>query len=104
MPTGQLEYVSRVKEQGQEELKLDTFIHYAHQNELIKIIAYAILLRIGNSIRDDRFTGMADEVMNSSNKEQLVKVLRWVDHDLVAHEDLYHLTLSFMRLETFCCA
>ena len=31
---------------------------------------------------------MADEVTDSSNKEQFVVCLRWVDHDLVTHEEL----------------
>ena len=31
---------------------------------------------------------MADEVIDSSNKEQFVVCLRWVDHDLVTHEEL----------------
>ena len=34
------------------------------------------------------YTIMADEVTNSSNKEQFVVCLRWVDHDLVTHEEL----------------
>ena len=31
---------------------------------------------------------MADEVTDSSNKEQFAVCLRWVDHDLVTHEEL----------------
>ena len=31
---------------------------------------------------------MADEVTDSSNKEQFVVCLHWVDHDLVTHEEL----------------
>ena len=34
------------------------------------------------------YTTMADEVTDSSNKEQFVVCLRWVDHDLVTHEEL----------------
>ena len=31
---------------------------------------------------------MADEITNSSNKKQFVVCSRWVDHDLVTHEEL----------------
>ena len=31
---------------------------------------------------------MADEVTDSSNKEQFVVCLHWVDHDLITHEEL----------------
>ena len=31
---------------------------------------------------------MADEITDSSNEEQFVICLRWVDHDLVTHEEL----------------
>ena len=34
------------------------------------------------------YTIMADEVTDSSNKEQFVVCLRWGDHDLVTHEEL----------------
>lgn len=33
------------------------------------------------------FTVMADETADVSNKEQLVLCIRWVDNDLVAHEE-----------------
>ena len=37
------------------------------------------------------YTIMADEITNSSNKEQFAVCLRWVDHDLVTHEELVRL-------------
>ena len=33
------------------------------------------------------FTVMADETADVSNNEQLVLCIRWVDNDLVAHEE-----------------
>ena len=44
---------------------------------------------------------MADEVTDSSNKEQVVVCLCWVDHDLVTHEELVGLyTVDNITSET----
>ncbi len=40
------------------------------------------------------FTVVVDEATNSSNKEQVVLVFRWIGEDLVAHEDFIGLYLT----------
>ena len=52
-------------------------------------MSLTILQEISKNIQNSvYYTVMADEVTNSSNKEQFVVCLRWVDHDLVTHEEL----------------
>ena len=34
-----------------------------------------------------KYSLMADEVTNSSNKEQFVVCIHWIDKDYLAHED-----------------
>ena len=51
------------------------------QDELMKIVACSHLSKTGDLIRDaGYFTLEADEVTDSSNKEQLIICLRWVDN------------------------
>ena len=53
----------------------------------MKIMALSILRDISRSIQNGVFyTIMADEVTDSSNREQFVLCLRWVDEDLNPHE------------------
>ena len=48
-----------------------------------------ILREISKNIQNSVYYAiMADEVTDSSNKEQFVVCLRWVDHDLVTQEEL----------------
>ena len=48
-----------------------------------------ILREISKNIQNSvYYTIMADEETDSSNKEQFLVCLRWVDHDLVTHEEL----------------
>ena len=55
---------------------------------VLKALALGILRDIASNIRSSVFyTVMADETADVSNKEQLVICIRWVDDDLVAHED-----------------
>ena len=59
------------------------------QDELMKIVAYSHLSKIGDLIRDgEYFTLEADEVTDLSNKEQLIICLRWVDNHFDPHEEL----------------
>ena len=52
-------------------------------------MSLTILREISNNIQNSvYYSVMADEVIDSSNKEQFVVCLRWVDHDLVTHEEL----------------
>ena len=48
-----------------------------------------ILREISKNIQNSvYYTIIADKVTDSSNNEQFVGCLRWVDHDLVTHEEL----------------
>jgi len=64
------------------------------QNELLQILALGHLRKIASSIRESGYFALeADEVIDVSNKEQLVVCLRWVDSKFEPHEDfigLYH--------------
>ena len=52
------------------------------------IMALQILREIAGNIKNALiYTIMADETADISNKEQLVICIRWVDDDLVIHED-----------------
>ena len=61
--------------------------HNIH-NELLKILALGHLRTIASKIREAGFfTLLSDEVTDSSNKEQIIVCLRWVDSKFVAYED-----------------
>ena len=52
------------------------------QNELIQLMSIKVLQEIAASIHQARyFALMADEVTDSSNKQQLVVCFPWVDDD-----------------------
>ena len=52
-------------------------------------MSLTILREISKNIQNSvYYTIMANEVTDSSNKKQFVVCLRWVDHDLVTHEEL----------------
>ena len=58
-------------------------------------MAQQILRHLAKQIQDSVFfTVMVDETTDSSNKEQVVLVFRWVDEDLVAHEEFVGLYLT----------
>lgn len=58
------------------------------QNELIEIMALTLLRGVASNIRESEFfTIMADETTDASNREQLVICLRWIDSNLIPHED-----------------
>ena len=65
------------------------------QNELLSLMALQILRRIAAEIQSAVFfTVMVDETTDSSNKEQVVLVFRWVGEDLAAHEEFIGLYLT----------
>ena len=69
--------------------KSGKYTHPSIQNEYIKIMALSILRDVARNIQNGVFyTIMADEVTDSSNQEQFVLCLRWVDEDLNPHEEL----------------
>lgn len=65
------------------------------QNEFLKVMSNEILRKQIKQIQQAQFfTTMADETVDSSNKEQLVICLRWVDVDFEPHEiffGMYHI-------------
>ena len=57
-------------------------------NKIIAMMALRILRQIGDCIQNGVwYSIMADEVTDSSNKEQLIICLRWVDNHLNPHEE-----------------
>ena len=68
--------------------KSGKYTHPEIQNECLQLMSLTILREISKNIQNSvYYTIMADEVTDSSNKEQFVVCLRWVDHDLVTHEE-----------------
>ena len=57
------------------------------QNEMLKIMALRVFREIAWNIQNAVIYTMADETADVSNKEQLMFCLRWVDDDLIVHED-----------------
>ena len=58
------------------------------QNEMLEIMALRVFREIARNIQNAViYKIMADETADVSNKEQLVFCLRWVDDDLIVHED-----------------
>ena len=77
------------------EKKTDKYTHHEIQNEMMKVMALKILREIAGNIRDaDFYSMMCDEATDVSNTSQLVVCLRWVDDDLVAHDE--HIGLKDM--------
>ena len=69
--------------------KSEKYTHPEIQNECLQLMSLTILREISKNIQNSvYYTIMVDEVTDSSNKEQFVVCLRWVDHDLVTHEEL----------------
>ena len=69
--------------------KSGKYTHPEIQNECLQLMSLTILREISENIQNSvYYTIRADEVTDSSNKEQFVVCLRWVDHDLVTHEEL----------------
>lgn len=77
---------TRVKEWVQK--KTNKYTSAEIQNELIRIMALQVLREIACNLHNTPFyTIMADETTDSSNKEQFVVCIRWVDDELDIHED-----------------
>lgn len=68
--------------------KTDKYISHDLQNELLKVMALSVLREIAASInRSTFFCVMSDECTDSSNREQLVTCIRWINDQLEPHED-----------------
>ena len=66
----------------------DKYTCHRVQNELIKIMALTFLRKLTTEFHSSvYFSLMADEVTDSSNREQVVVCLRRVDEDFEAHEE-----------------
>ena len=76
------------------EKKSDKYTSPEVQNEILQLMSHAILRAVVKQIQEaDYFTIMLDECVDSSDNEQLAICIRYVDIDLVAHEEflgLYH--------------
>ena len=60
----------------------------AIQTEIIEVMALGVLKQISSNIQNALvYTMMADESSDVSNKEQVVVCIRWVDDELIAHEE-----------------
>ena len=57
------------------------------QNELLNIMAQQVLRKVVRHFQSTFYTIMIDETTDSSNSEQLVIVIRWVNDDLSIHEE-----------------
>ena len=70
------------------EKKREKYLHHGTQNEIIRLMTFIILRDKVKNINDSIFyLIMADEVIDSSNKEQFVICFRWVDKSFDTHED-----------------
>ena len=68
--------------------KTDKHTSHQMQNEMLQVMALRILREICDLICGAAFYSiMADEVTNSSNREQVVVCLRWVDQHFEPHEE-----------------
>ena len=68
--------------------KRNKYLHSDSQNEILKLTSFTMFRDITKNINDNVFFSiMADEATDSSNNEQLVLCIRWVDDNFEAHED-----------------
>ena len=68
--------------------KTDKYTSPEIQNELLKLMALKVLEKVADKLHSAKFfTIMADETTDSSNREQVVICLRWVDQWFAAHEE-----------------
>ena len=59
------------------------------QNEMLQVLALGIFKEISSSILEAEF--YTDESADVSNEEQVVICIRWIDDNLIAHEDFVSL-------------
>ena len=76
------------------EKKSNKYTGHDVQNEMLQIMALRMLREIASNIQSSMFTIMVDETTDASTREQVVIVLRWVDDELMVHEDLIGLHLT----------
>jgi hypothetical protein len=77
-----------ILEKWRTERKTDKYTHNVIQNEMMKVMALQVLRDIAKNINAaDFYTMMCDEATDVANVSQLVVCLRWVDNELVAHDE-----------------
>lgn len=68
--------------------KTNKYTDHHIQNELLKILGNRHLRKIAKDINDAGYFALeSDEVTDSSNKEQVIVCLRWVDKKFEPHKD-----------------
>lgn len=68
--------------------KTNKYTSHEIQNELLKVMALIILRKIADDVSQAQFFCiMCDECTDTSNREQLVICIRWVDSNLESHEE-----------------
>ena len=82
--------------------KTNKYVAPVLQNELLQVMSNLVLREMLTEIKSvDFYSIMVDETSDSSNAEQLVICLRWVDNNLETHEDFLDLySLSDLRADT----
>ena len=82
----------------------DRFTSPVIQNELLQIMALTVLRKLARSIAGKQFAIMVDETTDISNTEQLAFCLRYVDDELVSHEEFIGLySLDSTTAESIMC-
>ena len=69
------------------ERKEDKYTSHEIQNEIISIMANNVIRNLVADIRGGFFILIADEYTDTSNKEQLIICIRWIDKHLEVSED-----------------
>ena len=68
------------------------YTSHTMQNEMLQVLALGVFKEISSSILEAEFyTIMADESTDVSNEEKVVIGIRWIDDNLIAHEDFVSL-------------
>ena len=72
--------------------KSNKFLSPKIQNEMLQIMALQILRDIAKNIQSaEIYSILVDETADTSNKEQMVLCMRWVDENLIPHEEFISL-------------
>jgi hypothetical protein len=78
------------------ERRADRYTSATVQNEILQTMALQVLQDVSSSLqKSEFFSVLADETADSSNKEQLVVCVRWVDDNFEAHDEF----LGLQQLE-----
>ncbi len=97
--------INNPKIQSMLEKKTDKYTSPIIQNEMLQIMGLKILRDIADSLQKAKyFSLMADEVTDTSNREQVAICIRWVDSDFQPHEEFIGLhkadTITAIELVT----